>query len=67
MLILFYFRTSNHGTFYFNQLAALKILVNDLPGAKVVTNAYFDTIYKAQIIASGEQVGPSPASIESFT
>jgi hypothetical protein len=46
---------NNHGTFYFNQLASLKILVDDLPGAKLVTNTYFDTLYKAQIAANGEQ------------
>jgi len=64
MFILFYFRASNHGTFYFNQLAALKILVNDLPGAKLVTNTYFDTLYKAQITANGEQVSPPPFQYE---
>ncbi|KAF9001208.1 chondroitin AC/alginate lyase [Cyathus striatus] len=47
--------TNNHGTFYYNQLAALKILVNDLDGAKNVTDTYFSKQYLAQIEASGEQ------------
>ncbi|CAA7263300.1 unnamed protein product [Cyclocybe aegerita] len=46
---------NNHGTFFYNQLAALKILVDDLPGAKEVTTAYFNTQYLYQIEASGEQ------------
>lgn len=48
---------SNHGTFYYNQLAALKILVGDLEGAKNATNDYFSKLYPAQIQTSGEQVG----------
>ncbi|KAF8521779.1 chondroitin AC/alginate lyase [Hysterangium stoloniferum] len=46
---------NNHGTFYYNQLAALKILVNDIPGAKNVTDTYFSKQYLSQISASGEQ------------
>jgi len=47
---------SNHGSFYFNQLAALKLIADDIQGAKNVTNAYFDGIYMNQIAANGEQV-----------
>ncbi|KAF9452091.1 chondroitin AC/alginate lyase [Macrolepiota fuliginosa MF-IS2] len=47
--------TNNHGTFYYNQLAALKILLGDLPGAKNVTDTYFNTIYMGQIVKGGEQ------------
>ncbi|KAF8802054.1 chondroitin AC/alginate lyase [Phlegmacium glaucopus] len=46
---------NNHGTFYYNQLAALKVLVNDLPGAKKVTDDYFNSQYLTQIEANGEQ------------
>jgi len=47
---------SNHGSFYFNQLAALKLIVGDIQGANDVTNAYFDGIYMNQIAVNGEQV-----------
>ncbi|RDB17371.1 hypothetical protein Hypma_001833 [Hypsizygus marmoreus] len=46
---------NNHGTFYYNQLAALKILVNDMDGARNVTNTYFASQYMSQIESSGEQ------------
>ncbi|TFK69870.1 chondroitin AC/alginate lyase [Pluteus cervinus] len=46
---------NNHGTFYYNQLAALKLLVNDPTGAYNATNTYFNNQYLSQIIASGEQ------------
>ncbi|KDR80834.1 hypothetical protein GALMADRAFT_135935 [Galerina marginata CBS 339.88] len=47
--------TNNHGTFYYNQLAALKILANDLTGAKESTDAYFDGLYMDQIATNGDQ------------
>jgi len=47
--------TNNHGSFYFNQLAALQILVGDTTGAQNTTNAYFGGIYMNQIDANGEQ------------
>lgn len=47
--------TNNHGTYYYNQLAALKTLVNDPTGALNVTQTYFKTLYLAQINANGEQ------------
>jgi hypothetical protein len=46
---------NNHGSFYYNQLASLKILVGDLTGAHNVTNTFFERQYQSQIIASGEQ------------
>ena len=49
------FLVSNHGSFYFNQIAALKILVGNNSGALDVLGEYFDGIYKNQIDANGEQ------------
>ncbi|KAG8747250.1 hypothetical protein FRC10_001866 [Ceratobasidium sp. 414] len=46
---------NNHGSFYPNQIAALKILMGDLPGAKAVLQAYFDNQFQEQVVASGEQ------------
>ncbi|KAG5635945.1 hypothetical protein H0H81_009594 [Sphagnurus paluster] len=46
---------NNHGTFYYNQLAALKFLIGDFPGALNVTNTYFSRQYMSQIVADGEQ------------
>jgi len=46
---------SNHGSFYFNQIAALKIVVGNNTGAVEVLGEYFDGIYKNQINADGEQ------------
>jgi hypothetical protein len=47
---------SNHGSYYYNQLAALQILVNDTAGANATIQKYFSTLYKKQIGADGEQV-----------
>jgi len=47
--------TNNHGSFWYNQVAALKLLVNDTPGALAITTSYFNAQYKQQIEASGEQ------------
>ncbi|KAF9648312.1 chondroitin AC/alginate lyase [Thelephora ganbajun] len=46
---------NNHGSFYFNQVAALKILAGDNSGALNILGEYFDGIYKDQINADGEQ------------
>ncbi|GLB39580.1 putative predicted SAM-dependent RNA methyltransferase [Lyophyllum shimeji] len=46
---------NNHGTFYYNQLASLKLLVNDYEGALNVTDAYFAHQFLTQINAIGEQ------------
>ncbi len=50
---------SNHGTFYYNQLAALQILVGDTAGAKQTLEEYFTTQYTWQIVANGDQVRPT--------
>jgi hypothetical protein len=47
---------SNHGSYYYNQLAALQILANDTAGANATIQKYFSTLYKNQIRADGEQV-----------
>ncbi|RDX42880.1 chondroitin AC/alginate lyase [Lentinus brumalis] len=47
--------TNNHGTFYYNQLAALQILVGDTAGAKQTLEEYFTTQYTWQIVANGDQ------------
>ncbi|OBZ76953.1 hypothetical protein A0H81_03400 [Grifola frondosa] len=46
---------NNHGTFFYNQLAALQILVGDNNGAKDTLEKYFTTQYKKQIAANGDQ------------
>ncbi|KAF8643337.1 hypothetical protein AX16_009066 [Volvariella volvacea WC 439] len=46
---------NNHGTFYYNQLAALKILIGDMAGATNVTDTYFNRQYMFQIEENGEQ------------
>ncbi|KDN42903.1 hypothetical protein RSAG8_06429, partial [Rhizoctonia solani AG-8 WAC10335] len=46
---------NNHGSFYPNQIAALKILSGDTAGARLVLQSYFDHQFQDQIIASGEQ------------
>ncbi|KAI0649839.1 chondroitin AC/alginate lyase [Trametes meyenii] len=46
---------NNHGTFYYNQLAALQVLVGDKDGAKQTLEKYFTTQYKWQIAANGDQ------------
>ncbi|CAE6405612.1 unnamed protein product [Rhizoctonia solani] len=47
--------TNNHGSFYFNQLAALQILIDDTAGAKKTIQEYFEGIYQGQISANGDQ------------
>ncbi|CAE6452121.1 unnamed protein product [Rhizoctonia solani] len=46
---------NNHGSFYFNQLASLQLLVGDTEGAKTTINEYFNGIYQDQITANGDQ------------
>ncbi|KAJ7130403.1 alginate lyase-domain-containing protein [Mycena epipterygia] len=46
---------NNHGSFCFNQLAALKLLVNDVPGSVNVSNTFFHGIYQGQINSTGDQ------------
>jgi hypothetical protein len=47
---------SNHGTYYYNQLAALQILVGNTSGASTTLKTYFTKQYLEQINANGEQV-----------
>jgi hypothetical protein len=47
---------SNHGTYYYSQLTALQILVNDTTSANATIQKYFSTLYQNQIDATGEQV-----------
>ncbi|KAH9851065.1 chondroitin AC/alginate lyase [Lenzites betulinus] len=46
---------NNHGTFYYNQLAALQVLVGDKDAAKQTLQKYFTTQYTWQIAANGDQ------------
>jgi hypothetical protein len=46
---------SNHGSFYFNQLASLQVLVGDTTGAKATIEEYFTGIFQDQIAANGDQ------------
>ncbi|CAE6445363.1 unnamed protein product [Rhizoctonia solani] len=46
---------NNHGSFYYNQVAALQILVGDIEGAKATINEFFNGIYQNQITANGDQ------------
>ncbi|KAJ6588175.1 alginate lyase-domain-containing protein [Mycena capillaripes] len=46
---------NNHGSFCFNQLASLKLLVNDTPGSVNVSNRFFHGIYQGQINSTGDQ------------
>lgn len=47
---------SNHGSFFYNQLASLYLIINDNVNAKATLEKYFDGIYMGQIDATGEQV-----------
>ncbi|CAE6506729.1 unnamed protein product [Rhizoctonia solani] len=46
---------NNHGSFYFNQLASLQLLVGDTEGTRATINEYFNGIYLDQITANGDQ------------
>ncbi|KAJ7178231.1 chondroitin AC/alginate lyase [Mycena filopes] len=46
---------NNHGTFYVNQLMALKLIVNDTAGATTLGRGYFGGIYKGQMESNGDQ------------
>jgi hypothetical protein len=54
---------SNHGTFYVNQLMALKLIVNDTAGATTLGRGYFGGIYKGQIQPNGNQVCSSYSAV----
>jgi len=47
--------TNNHGTYFYNQLASLQILVGDTNGAINTTKSYFSKQYLNQISSTGEQ------------
>ncbi|KAF8310500.1 chondroitin AC/alginate lyase [Clavulina sp. PMI_390] len=47
--------TNNHGSFYYNQEAAVYLLLDDNAGAKASVQEYFSGIFQNQIAASGEQ------------
>jgi hypothetical protein len=50
---------SNHGSYYYGQLAALQILMNDTMNASTTIQKYCSALYKNQISRTGEQVrGP---------
>ncbi|VDC03199.1 unnamed protein product [Peniophora sp. CBMAI 1063] len=46
---------NNHGSFYFNQLASLYLILDEPERAKNVSQSFFEGIYQNQIIASGDQ------------
>jgi len=52
----YYITASNHASFFYSQLIALKILVNDLDGARNAVRAYFQGAFQDQFAQSGEQV-----------
>ncbi|KAJ6549081.1 chondroitin AC/alginate lyase [Mycena vulgaris] len=47
--------TNNHGTIFINQLAGLKLIVEDVASAITLTEGYFAGIYKGQVTANGDQ------------
>ncbi|KAG9030913.1 hypothetical protein FRB95_003423 [Tulasnella sp. JGI-2019a] len=47
--------TNNHGTFAFNQVAAIQAMLGNSSAAKATLNQYFNGIYQNQIIANGDQ------------
>lgn len=55
-LMTLLYRFSNHGSFYYTQLASLKLFLNDTAGALNATTTYFRNQYADQISANGEQV-----------
>ncbi|THH31815.1 hypothetical protein EUX98_g2369 [Antrodiella citrinella] len=47
--------TNNHGSFYFNQLGALQLLIGDKDAVQKAVQVYFSGIYAGQISANGDQ------------
>jgi hypothetical protein len=47
---------SNHGTIFVNQLAGLKLIVQDTAGAANWTQGYFSGIFQGQVNSTGNQV-----------
>jgi hypothetical protein len=54
---------SNHGTFCYNQLSALQVMVGNSTGAKTSLSAFFTGAYMKQISANGDQVGHALRSL----
>jgi hypothetical protein len=54
--LISYSFNSNHGSFYYNQLAAIYLILDNKPAAKAVLQEYFNGIFQNQITATGEQV-----------
>lgn len=50
---------SNHGSFYFNQLAALQLIAGDKDGSAKTVQAYFNGLFKNQVAGNGDQVSDS--------
>jgi hypothetical protein len=48
--------SSNHVTFFYAQLSALKVLVKDEEGARQSLGMYFNGKFQEQILQNGEQV-----------
>jgi hypothetical protein len=46
---------NNHGTFCYNQLSALQVMVGNSTGAKMSLSAFFTGAYMKQISANGDQ------------
>ena len=46
---------SNHATFFYAQLAAVRLVADDRAGAQDALNRYFDGQFMDHIAASGEQ------------
>jgi len=47
---------SNHASFYYAQLSAVQILLEDMTAAANTSRSYFAGPFKGQIEANGEQV-----------
>ena len=47
--------SSNHATFFYAQLAAVRLMADDETGAQEALNRYFNYQFMDQIAASGEQ------------
>ncbi|KAF7978766.1 hypothetical protein HWV62_44800 [Athelia sp. TMB] len=48
--------TNNHGTYFYNQLSSLQLLIGDKQAAINSTQFYFDNLYQTQINSTGDQV-----------
>lgn len=46
---------SNHGSFYYTQLASLYVIAGDKANAAATADEYFKTLFMGQIDANGDQ------------